>query len=51
MEQVLRELTWKDGLDLLLVIREDLMSKVNFRAIAKSLVTGGKVPEEPQLWP
>lgn len=61
MEQVLRELTWKDDLDLLLVIREDLLSRVNIGASLatetmeplslKSLVTGGKVPEKPQLWP
>lgn len=61
MEQVLRNLTWKDGLDLLPVIREDLLSKVNIGASLatetmeplslKSLVTGGKVPEKPQLWP
>lgn len=46
MEQVLRELTWKDGLGLLLVIREDPMSKVNFGA---SLATETTEPS-PNLW-
>ncbi|KAJ7400183.1 hypothetical protein BTVI_107551 [Pitangus sulphuratus] len=61
MEQVLRELTWKDALlDLLLVNRVDLMMEVEIGgclghsdhgAISlKSLLTGGKVPAIPQLW-
>lgn len=43
MEQVLRELTWKDDLHLLLVIREDLMSKVNFE-------TNLATETSPNLW-